>query len=353
LLALLAAAKPALVRDQTVTPPIAPKIPENVGIVRVAVREMPRPALMVRIRNQSDLVKANLRVTTLLAAEAASPADPIMRNVDLPARDGERDYFFDVDRFQDVVFVELVVDDELKTDNRARLVRERSPAALELRSTVSPELARMIEVYSRQRPPSDRSARVAIVDSSARLASNEVGVVVTSGLDRVKTPLRVTDHPITAHVRDWNAILSDASVGRPPPDGWTPILQSGDRALVAVREQPARQVWVGLASDAFARSTDFVIFWTDVFDWLGGGSGSSGSSGSEFRAEPSTPVDGKLEKPAGDQSAAGTADLSRPLLIAALIFLSLAAMLWKPVRSTRPAVSTQDQASSVASKRLA
>src|SRR5215207_6043201 len=50
LLALVAAAKPALVRDQIAPAPVAPKIPENVGIVRVAVRETPRPAVMVRIQ---------------------------------------------------------------------------------------------------------------------------------------------------------------------------------------------------------------------------------------------------------------------------------------------------------------
>src|SRR5215207_6429373 len=55
LLALVAAAKPALVRGRSVTSQAAPKIPENVAIVRVAVRETPRPAVMVRVRNQSDI----------------------------------------------------------------------------------------------------------------------------------------------------------------------------------------------------------------------------------------------------------------------------------------------------------
>src|SRR3954466_7166212 len=74
LLALVAAAKPVVVRDQTVRTPIAPKILENVGIGRGGGRETPRAALMLGIRNESDLVKATWRVTTLLAAEAASPA---------------------------------------------------------------------------------------------------------------------------------------------------------------------------------------------------------------------------------------------------------------------------------------
>ncbi|MBC8107282.1 MAG: hypothetical protein H7Z14_11880 [Anaerolineae bacterium] len=351
LLALIAGAKPALVRDQSVTAPIAPKIPENVGIVRVVVRETPRPAVLVRLRNQSELGMGTVTVTSSLAA--ASPADLVKREVELPKRDGERDYFFDLDRVGDVVSIEIVVDDELKSDNRARLVRGHSPAKLEPRTTVSPELARMIDVFLRNRPASAASSRVAIVDDVARLSQNESGVVVTSGTDRLRaqSPVRVSDHPITAHVRDWNLIASDALVGRPPIGEWTPIVQSDDRVLVAVRDHPARQVWVGFNSDAFARSTDFVIFWTDVFDSLGG------SSGSEFRIDPSTLIDVKLAKslsePESGRSAASTIDLTRALLITALAFLAVATMLWNGLGSVKPPTITQDRHRSVAAKPLA
>src|SRR5215204_4029046 len=50
-LALVAAAKPAFVGNKSIAAQLAPKVPENVGIVRVAVRETPRAAVMVRVRN--------------------------------------------------------------------------------------------------------------------------------------------------------------------------------------------------------------------------------------------------------------------------------------------------------------
>lgn len=341
LLALVAAARPALVHETSSIAQIAPKIRENVRLVRVAVRETPHASVMVRVRNQSDMKRA-----TIVVSSAS-------RDVELPARDAERDYFIDLDRVGDEISVELVVDDQLQTDNHARLVREHSPAKLEARSTISPELARMIEVYSRRRPWNEASNRVAIVDDSGRLSPDQSGVVVTNGADRLtgQTPIRVSDHPITAHVRDWNSIVTDSTVGRPPGDGWRPLVQSGDRVLVAVRDQPVRQAWVAFSSAVFARSTDFVIFWTDVFDWLGGG------GGSEFRLVPSTALNVQPAKSTSeamsDRPVVRTVDLSRALLLIAIGFLALAAMLWKRVRSPKQPAATQDRHQSVAAKPLA
>jgi hypothetical protein len=57
----------------------------------------------------------------------------------------------------------------------------------------------------------------------------------------------------------------------PPGAGWTPVLTAGGKTLVAVKEGDVRQVWVGFESRPFARTPAFVIFWTSIFDWLGGG----------------------------------------------------------------------------------
>jgi hypothetical protein len=38
-----------------------------------------------------------------------------------------------------------------------------------------------------------------------------------------------------------------------------------------VREAPARQVWVGIEADPWPRTADYVVFWGNVFDWVGGG----------------------------------------------------------------------------------
>ncbi len=71
-------------------------------------------------------------------------------------------------------------------------------------------------------------------------------------------------------------------------------LNVGSSILVAIREQPVRQVWVGFESSTFATtSKDCVIFWTNVFDWLGQG-------GDEFVSEPVQLIgdEWKLQTPA-------------------------------------------------------
>jgi hypothetical protein len=368
----------------------------NVGIVRIAARETPRASVMVRLRNSSDLTHARLKVR----AEAESSTE---REIELPARDEERDYFVDLDRLGNVVSIEVVVDDEVRADNRAWLVRVPSSPRIEMRSTVSPELARMVEVYGRHRSTSDASPAIAVVDASARLAPPEAGVIVSNGTEPAdpRTAVRVADHPITSHVRDWQRIANDALMSSPPSEGWTPVVQAGTRVLVAVREQPARQVWVEFSSSSFARSPDFVVFWTDVFDWLGG------SSGSGFRTEPVTQLDSSWQRDASLSGEPVTADpapgvycgpngalrsmsamdlklapvsasadwreklaalskhprigastdLSRPLLIVALALIAVAALCWNPQRGAKsPTISptiTVDRNRAVAAKGLA
>src|SRR5207302_1840013 len=80
----------------------------------------------------------------------------------------------------------------------------------------------------------------------------------------------VVTHPITAQV-DWPAVLKSAVVSAAPPDGFSPLVSIAGRTAVAYRQAPARQVWVGFDSPQFAQSVDYVIFWSNVFNWLGGG----------------------------------------------------------------------------------
>jgi hypothetical protein len=63
--------------------------------------------------------------------------------------------------------------------------------------------------------------------------------------------------------------------------------------LVAVRDTPVRQVWVGFRSPEFPTLKDFVIFWTNVFDWTGQG-------GDEFDSTPVQMIgpEWKLQTPA-------------------------------------------------------
>jgi hypothetical protein len=93
------------------------------------------------------------------------------------------------------------------------------------------------------------------------------------------------DHPITREVRDWP---DDATLAPPPGEGWQPIVTANGRPCVAVRQWPARQVWIGFDSATFARRPDFVVFWTNVFDWLAGED--------EYTSEPVRPLSSEWQR---------------------------------------------------------
>jgi len=114
-----------------------------------------------------------------------------------------------------------------------------------------------------------------VVDSLFRLPAGVRGVAVLAQVPDVKpidatAAVSVEDHALTRDI-DWRAAAVGARAPGPPGDGWLPLVSARGGVLLAVRESPVRQVWVGLASDAFARTPDFVILWTRTFDWLGGG----------------------------------------------------------------------------------
>src|SRR5207249_6533909 len=67
-----------------------------------------------------------------------------------------------------------------------------------------------------------------------------------------------------------------------------------DKAAIAVREAPARQIWMGLSTQKLATSPEFVILWTNIFDWVGGGgeefvAQTTGQLGSEWSPIESQP----------------------------------------------------------------
>jgi hypothetical protein len=244
----------------------------NIGLVRVGARTVPAPAAMVTLRNDSDQRHARLRV--------ASGAGTIEQMIDLPMRGSETNAFVDLHGDPgEVISFELIFDDDIAVDNRAWLVRQWPK--IEANSPVPEALTRMIDVYSKHRLSSGDSGRVVVTADSNHLPSAPVAIIAATGVgSRINQQPKAIDHPITRDVRDWP---QDATVASPPPtsDGWMPILSAGDRVLVAAREQPHRQVWIGFDSATFAARPEFVIFWTNVFDWLAG----DGSAGGEYRYE--------------------------------------------------------------------
>jgi len=244
---------------------ISPERPiEDVGIASFAARERLTPQVMVRVRNQSPLTAASLIVDV--------SSGPIRQEITLPEPGGSRDYFVDVPKPVDVLSAELRVADDLPANNQAWLVREGNSAKIEARAAIAPELRRMIDVYQRARPASQGSPRVAIVDHVSQLPADAPAILLAQATDPIPTgPLVVSAHPVTDHVQ-WTKLPGPIRAAGQPPDGWTPLVSSAGRALVAIRPGSPQQVWVGFDVRDWATTTDFVIFWTNVFNWVGGGS---------------------------------------------------------------------------------
>lgn len=257
---------------------------ENVGIETLAVSEQPNGAqAMVRVFNDSSKTSAVLNV------------DRVVTSIDLPARGSKRDYFVDLPAIGSAVSARIGVEDDLLADNAAWVVQKRGWPKVEARSGVSAAVSRMIEVYTRQRPPSSTGRTVAVVEGFFTLPENAPAIALApfgggQPLDPTKPVRMEFDHPLARNV-DWPKLITDARGHAGPGEGWMTVVAQGDRVLVATRQlqDGARQVWVGIDAPDFALRPDFVVFFANVFDWVGETSGGyaseqAGSLGREYRA---------------------------------------------------------------------
>ncbi|MGH7176526.1 MAG: hypothetical protein ACREJC_04010, partial [Tepidisphaeraceae bacterium] len=111
----------------------------------------------------------------------------------------------------------------------------------------------------------------------------------------------VIDHPLTRHI-DWDKALQNARLAGPAPAGFLPLVRLGDSVTVAVREGPARQVWVGFESSQFPRDVEYVVFWTNVFDWVVEGT-------ADYAWHPTQALDGRWLR---DEALSGPAQTAAP-----------------------------------------
>ena len=227
----------------------------NAGIVLLAARQLPAAQVMVRVRTTGGGVKATLNVmSTSVEVELAS--------------DGVRDHFIDLPSLPDVIAAQMMVQDDYEADDVAWLIREGSPPRIEPRVELPPALRRMVDVYTKARPAADDAPRVPIANDVAALGQSQ-GAALAAGTEAREGRVRTLPHPVTAHVTFES--LGPARLASLPQGNWTPVLTIADAPAVAVREQPARQVWIGLDAPDWSRQPGYVVFWTNVFDWLAGG----------------------------------------------------------------------------------
>lgn len=239
------------------------RAPQDIAISTLSARATPRPEVMVRVRNATSQTSAPLIVRSGSQAQT--------RQIDLPPRGNDRDYFIDMPQLGDAVEAMLDVRDDISADNRAWLVRERSWPRIEVRDSIGPELGRMIDVYESRHAPSRASSTVSIASQLNDLpAKGPMVVVVPAALAPIAAAIQIADHPITRDI-NWDALAPSLSWNADAPKGWQALVSVSGHTLVAARDEPSRQVWVGIGGTHWPASAEFVLFWANVLDWAGQG----------------------------------------------------------------------------------
>lgn len=241
----------------------------NAAIVQMAARQTPRPQLMLRLRNDSSPAIAQLRTRV-------DGALIDQRSVTLPLPGEHRDFFVDLPVVGRVVEASLDVEDDLIADNWSALVRQRRWPSIELRSPVPAPVARVIDRYRKLRPARSDSVGVAVLNDASQLPPDRPAVIVPAAteINEAEGELLVAPHPLTRYVDRW-----PRGGGAVPPEQWEPIVRRGDAVMVAVEPSRPRRVWVNLALERWSATADFVVFWTNVFNWAGEG-------GEDYVAQP-------------------------------------------------------------------
>ncbi len=249
---------------------VAPESPvEDVGISLIAARETPSMQVMVQVLNQSSRRAATI--------EVVSAGQRLRQAVQLPASGTSRDYFFSPPELGETIEARVVPGDvpasqDLPTDATAWLARTERWPVIESHIPLDAAVERMISVYTRKRPPVQGSETIDIVGNPQDLPGTQRGIVVAQSFADAATTgssLAVSDHPITRSI-SWGELPLLPAAGDPPP-GWETLVSSGAKPIVAAQAEPVRKVWVGFATDQWSTQAQFVIFWTNVFDWVGQG----------------------------------------------------------------------------------
>jgi hypothetical protein len=154
----------------------------------------------------------------------------------------------------------------------ATLVRIGAWPKIQREAPLGASVERVIASYEKARKPSENSP---VLKISPALDPSESGIIPGQYQNAPQDPFTI-DHPVTANVKTW------PTTGGVAPDGWTPLVKRGEKTLLAVREtETARQAFLAMDFSNWDASPDFVIFWTNLLDYLAGPS-------PEYRFIPAT-----------------------------------------------------------------
>lgn len=306
--------------------------------------------------------------------EIQSAGQTTVHSIALAPGVDQHDAFVNLSELGPTVQATLRIKDSIPLDDSAFLVRQGENIEIEPLFQMPLELRRMVEIYQRQQQGVGPRQTILFVRAGAEAADDVPAVILPSNQSSGDGPIRAADHPITAQVQ-WQRWAWKLTV-ESPPAGWTPLVTIGQKTALAITEHPVRRVWVGVSSEEFSRSTQFVMFWTDVLDYLSQGRLQYAAQrvhqlGGDWKCLTSPdadvpaglhpgiwqsddrrialnaePFDWPRPAPFSDPSRqmgralnshrAGRFDAGGLLMPAALVLLACAALLWPAGRLTRP-----------------
>jgi hypothetical protein len=235
---------------------IVPDVPAPaVAITRLAARSQPRPQVMVRLENHSELQSVRVIVK--------SGANSVARQIQLKPNGNSQDEFFDLPAVDQ--FVTAEVDPHLRLDpwSKAFLVRQSAGIRLAVIGDVPAAVRRMVAVYSRDRSANAEAADVFVSDHPP--GENQPGVWIDgSPGDEATGAVDAVPNAITKDIAAWPAKGVRGSV---PPD-YSAVVSVGGNPMVAVRDDSVRRVWIRADLKDWVKTVDFVSFFANVFDWI-------------------------------------------------------------------------------------
>jgi hypothetical protein len=231
-----------------------------VAITLLAAVAQPRPQVMVRLENHSVKTTVRLRITSGKAS--------IDRQISLKPATQSQDEFFDLPGVDQIISAEIIDADPNDPWHKAYLVRQSSGVRVVGVGELPESVVRMIAVYTRDRPAAGDAPALlvsdhALNDQQTGIWIDQTGAVAASSSS---TPM-VAASPITTDVQSWPGSAGQTMA---VPADFVPVVWIDGSAVVAVRDQPSRQILVRGDFKTWEKTPDFVVFFANAFGWLAG-----------------------------------------------------------------------------------
>jgi hypothetical protein len=223
---------------------------KNIGITAISARAIPHPQVMLRLTNNANESSVHLSVR--------SGATVVEKEVNFTG--GSATELIDFPKFGDSVDAEIISHDDIPADDAVWLTRIASGVSFDLTGGVPAEVRRIATIYMHNRPA---GSHVLVSDRAVPAGQRGIEIVPGNLNSMAIIPLTTAIDPLTIGVMAWPG---PAAANAKPPDGDRILLQRDGVALVAAHESSLRQIWINLDLATWSRTTDFVVFFSNVFE---------------------------------------------------------------------------------------